>query len=509
MRPALLIGAALLFALPAAAQPTNRTKARATNTPARNLPTAKARPMAVARVGVPHTLQEALIQTYSYNPALLAERAKLRATDEGVPQAVAGWRPTVIVAGTAGYGDGLTRQFIAGSHQKLPTDRNIYTAQATATQPIYSGGRVRSSIHKAKNAVYAERANLVGQEESAFADTVNAYVGVIQARQVAAIDRNNEDVLKQQLQATQDRFRVGEITQTDVAQAQAALASATATRLTAEGSVQTAEAAYLRAVGSPPPPDLAEPQPLNLPIRNEQQAAAMAGDNNPQVIAALFNLAGAHNAVDVAFGALLPQLSLQGQAFQSTNATQRSFETNGYQVTANLSVPLYQGGAEYSAVRQARETVTQQSRVVDDARRTAVQNAVQAWETLQAARASADSSRAAVQANEIALEGIERQALVGTATTLDVLITQQTLLNSRINLVQNLANIVTASYSVASAIGRLTAHDLGLPVVSYDDTAYYEAVKNKWFGLSGPDEQQLYGRQPALQTVAQQPGASR
>ncbi len=505
MRPALLIGAALLFALPAAAQPTNRTKTRAPRPPAGR---ALAAHPAAVRAGVPHTLQEALIQTYSYNPALLAERAKLRATDEGVPQAVAGWRPTVVMAGTAGYGDGLTRQEIGGGFEKIPTDRLIATAQATATQPVYTGGRVRATIHKAKNAVYAERANLVGQEESAFGDTVNAYVGVIQARQIAAIDRNNEDVLKQQLQATQDRFRVGEITQTDVAQAQAALASATATRLTAEGSVQTAEAAYLRAVGSPPPPDLAEPQPLKLPIRSEQQAATVAGDNNPQVIAALFNLAGARNAVDVAFGALLPQVSLQGQVFQSNNATQRSFSTNGYQVTANLSVPLYQGGAEYSAVRQARETVTQQSRVVDDARRTAVQNAVQAWETLEAARASADSSRAAVQANEIALEGIERQALVGTATTLDVLITQQTLLNSRINLVQNLANIVTASYSVASAIGRLTAHDLGLPVVSYDDTAYFEAVKNKWFGLSGPDERQLYGTRPPIQNVAQ-PGPQR
>ncbi|MGH7212933.1 MAG: TolC family protein, partial [Acetobacteraceae bacterium] len=333
-------------------------------------------------------------------------------------------------------------------------------------------------VHRANNAVYAERATLINQEETSFTDTVTAYVGVIQDRQILALDRNNEKVLGQQLKATQDRFRVGEITQTDVAQAQAALASATATRITAEGSVQTAEATYLRAVGSAPPADLVPPQPLHLPVRSEQQAATMAGDNNPSVISALFGLAGARNAVDVAFGALLPQVGLQGQAIQSNNASQRSFVQNGYQVLATVSVPLYQGGAEYSAVRQARETVGQESQLVSDARRTAVQNAVQAWETLQAALASAESSRAAVEANRVALEGTERQALVGTATTLDVLITQQTLLNSQISLVQNLASIVTASYAVASAIGRLTARDLALPVNFYNDTAYYEAVKN-------------------------------
>lgn len=484
MRPALLIGAALLLATPAAA----RSRAH-TSTRARVAPTAPIPPAPKA----PRTLAQALVETYAYNPALLAERAKLRATDEGVPQAVAGWRPTIIVAGTAGHGGGLEREFIGGTHAKLSLDRNIATAQATVTQPLYSGGRVNASIHKANNAVFAERANLIAEEESAFSDTVNAYVGVVQARDIAAIDRNNEKVLGQQLKATQDRFRVGEITQTDVAQAQAALASATATRLTAEGTVQTAEATYLRAVGSSPPADLVPPEPLRLPVRTQQQAAAMAGDNNPSVISALFGLAGARNAVDVAFGALLPQLSLQGQALQSNNASQRSFVTNGYQVLANLSVPLYQGGAEYAAVRQARETVSQQDQLVADARRTAVQNAVQAWETLQAALASAASSRAAVDANRVALEGTERQALVGTATTLDVLITQQTLLNSQTSLVQNLASIVTASYAVASAVGRLTARDLALPVNYYNDTAYYQAVKNKWFGLKGPDEQRLYG----------------
>ena len=201
------------------------------------------------------------------------------------------------------------------------------------------------------------------------------------------------------------------------------------------------------------------------------------------MIAALFNDAAAKDAVDVAFAQLMPQVSLQGQMFQQNNASARSTADNGYQAVAQLSVPVYQGGAEYSAVRQARQSAQQTTQLVDDARRTAVQNAVQAWETLVAAKASADSTREQIRANQIALEGVEREAIVGSRTTLDVLNAQQALLNSQVTLVQNLAQVVTASYQVAAAIGRLTARDLHLPVPLYDETAYYNAVKNKWVGL--------------------------
>ena len=149
----------------------------------------------------------------------------------------------------------------------------------------------------------------------------------------------------------------------------------------------------------------------------------------------------------------------------------------------NLAIPLYQGGTEYAAVRQAKQLAEQAQRLVDDARRTAVQNAVQSWETLVAARAAADSTRAQIRANEIALEGVEREAIVGSRTTLDVLNAQQLLLTSRTTLVQNLAQLVNASYGVAAAIGRLTALDMHLHVPLYDETAYYNAVKDKWVGL--------------------------
>jgi outer membrane protein len=192
---------------------------------------------------VPHTLAEALAATYSSQPQLLAERAKLRATDENVPQALAGWRPTVVLAGTAGYGDGMSRAFTrtgGGGFLNAQTDRLIGTAQATLSQPIYTGGKTSANVNRAKNQVMAERATLLGQEQTSFGNVVDAYVGVIQAQQLLALNINNEQVLAKQLQATNDRFRVGEITRTDVAQAEAALAGATAQRQTSEGNLLTA-----------------------------------------------------------------------------------------------------------------------------------------------------------------------------------------------------------------------------------------------------------------------------
>lgn len=438
-----------------------------------------------ATYGVPHTLIQALAATYSYQPVLQAERAKLRATDETVPAALAGWRPTVQFSGSAGYGSGVTRAYSFTTRTILnsPSDRLIGTAAVQAQQTLYNGGKNEANINRAKDQVMAERATLIAQEQTSFTNTVNAYVGVIQAKETLDLNRNNEIVLTKQLQATNDRFRVGEITRTDVAQAEAALAGATAQRQTSEGQLEAARGTFQQIIGVLPPDDLIPPQPLDLGLKTEADAIKMAEVNNPQVIAAQFNDAAAKDAIDVAFAQLLPTITVQGQIFQQNNATGWSTQANGYQVTANLAVPLYQGGSEYAAVRQARQQEEQTQRLIDDARRTAVQNAVQAWETLVAAVAAADSTRSQIRANEIALEGVEREAIVGSRTTLDVLNAQQLLLNSRTTLVQNLAQLVEASYGVAAAVGRLTARDMHLPVPLYDETAYYHAVRDKWVGL--------------------------
>jgi outer membrane protein len=470
---------------------------------------------------IPHTLAETLGIAYETNPQLTGERAHLRSTDENVPAALAGWRPTIVINSSWGSAVGrydepagcgspsiLSAQ-TSGQYQaacytngKVPPNtttsktynaqgqyidsmednRNLYSNTGTITQYLYRGGKTAASTHEAVNNVYAERARLIAEEETVFTDTINAYVTFIEDQQLLGLDRQNEQVLGDELRAINDRFRVGELTRTDVAQAEAALAQAIATRQTAEGNLETARASFVRNVGVLPPADLADPQPLKLPIKTETEAANLAGDNNPTVIADLFNEAQLKDAIDVAFASIGPNLYLQGQGFQQVGQSLRGTAVYGVQGTINLTFPLYQGGSEYAAIRQARQNYQQGVRMTQDARRAAREQAVQAWDTLVAARAATASSRIAVRSAQIAVEGTEREALVGSATTQDVLIQQQNLLSAQITLVQNITSIVTASYGVASAIGRLTAKDLGLAVPLYDETAYYNAVRDRLWG---------------------------
>ncbi len=423
------------------------------------------------------TLNDTLAAAYSTNYTLLAARANLRATDENVPTALAGWRPTVSVSASAGIANDVR----LGLHSRTQVHRGLNTETVTATQPLFRGGATRAGTNRAENQVMAERGRLIAQEQAIFVSVTQAFVGIIQATQVLALNINNEQVLSRQLQATNDRFRVGEITRTDVAQAEAALARSTATRQTAEGSLQTARSALRNLINSLPG-NLIEPQPLRLPTRTFEQAQTLARTNNPTVVAALFDDAAAKDNFDLQYARLMPTLSLQGQFSRGEDVSFKNQQTNTAQITAVLSLPLYQGGVEYAAIRQARQLQQQTRQKLEDARNVAMQTVTSAWATYGAAKASIDSTRQQVKANEIALEGVQREALVGSRTTLDVLNAEQTLLDSRVQLITNLANLVNASYQVAAAAGRLTARDLKLNVPLYDETAYYNAVRNRWIG---------------------------
>jgi outer membrane protein len=434
------------------------------------------------------TLQEALAAAYSSNPTLQAARAQLRATDENVPQALAGWRPQVSISANAGYAQGTVKSHIEGTPFD-PVARNVYSSnnrglnqqQLTVTQPVWEGGQTSANTHRAENQVMGQRARLIASEQQVFTDAINAFVSVIGNTQVLALNVNNEQVLTRQLQATNDRFRVGEITRTDVAQAEAALAGATATRQTSEGNVQNARSQFLRVVGDLPGA-LVEPQPLRLPVRSLQQAKSLAAGNNPTVIAAMFDDSAAKDNFDLQYSKLMPNLSVQASAARLEDVTLKNQLSKSTQILAALTIPIYQGGAEYAAIRQARQQQQQTHSVVDDSRRTAIQQVSTAWENYNSAKSTIDSTRAQIRANQIALEGVQREAIVGSRTTLDVLNAEQALLNSRVTLVQNLANLVNASYAIAAAVGRLTARDLNLDVPLYDDTAYYQAVRNRWIG---------------------------
>lgn len=432
------------------------------------------------------TLQEALAITYASNPALQAQRALLRATDEAVPAALAGWRPTVTVSANAGYTDSQTIVRANGvdtvnGGRANAGNRGTNSETLTVTQPLFRGGATRAGTNKAENQVMAQRATLLGAEQTAFQTTVNAYVQVIQTQRTLELNTNNERVLTRQLEATNDRFRVGEITRTDVAQAEAALAAAKALRQTAVGNLETARSAYRQVVGELPQ-NLIEPQPLKLPKATMDLAREVAEKNNPTVVAALFGDAAAKDNIDQQYSRLMPTLSLQGSYGRTQDVTAKNTTVRSNQILLVATMPIFQGGIEYAAIRQAVQQQQQSRKVLEDARRTAVQQLTTAWQTYLATKETITSTRQQIRSNEIALEGVQREAIVGSRTTLDVLNAEQTLLNSRTSLVNNLAALVTASYQIAGAAGRLTARDLNLSVPLYDETAYYKAVKNRWVG---------------------------
>jgi len=434
------------------------------------------------------TLTEALAYAYQNNPQLLAQRALLRATDEEVPQALAGWRPTVTFAGEAGYNrSGVATPGVTGG--STPTVFGSFVSRSVdlqVSQPVYRGGRTEAATREAINRVQAARAETLAVETRVFQAAVTAYLDVVRDQTLLEVARHNEQVLRRQLQATQDRFRVGEVTRTDVAQAESALAQATAQRITAEGNLESSRALYTRAVGHPPGRLIMPGQRPALPATREE-ALALAAANNFTVISATFVEAAARDNVDFVRGQLLPQISIVGDLNRSigSSAFRQSSRIDTASVTARLTMPLYEAGSIYSETRQAQQTVGQRRSQVDDARRFAVQTAAQNWETLHAARASIASFGAAVRAAQIALEGTQQEALVGSRTVLDVLIAEQQLFTTQSQLVTAQHDAALAEYNLTAAIGRLIAPALKLPVQLYDMEHHYKLVKDKWIGFGG------------------------
>ena len=311
-----------------------------------------------------------------------------------------------------------------------------------------------------------------------------AYLDVVRDQDLLEVNRNNVAVLRKQLEATQDRFRVGEVTRTDVAQAEASLAQAVGQLVTAQGNLEISRAEYVRAVGHPPGTLMLPRDRPTLPATGEE-AASLASNNNFSVISANFAELAARDTVDFVRGQLLPQISLVGtvnRLFAPSVTLNGSLEQSA-SIVAQMTMPLYEGGAIYSQTRQAQQTVGQRRSQVDDARRAAVQLATQSWSILQAARASISSFASAVRAAQIALEGTQQEALVGTRTVLDVLIQNQTLLTTQSQLVTAEHDSALAEFNVAAATGRLIAPELKLPVKLYDMDQHFKQVRDKWIGF--------------------------
>jgi len=419
------------------------------------------------------TLNEALAIAYGTNPTLRAQRAQLRATDEGLPEARAGWRPTVTAEGQAGVG---TIDYGAGSENLQPLAYGLY-----ANQPLYRGGRTSAGTSRASNIIMAERARLASVEQAILLGAATVYMDVARDSTVLELTIRNEQVLARELNATQDRFRVGELTLTDVAQAKARLAGAVAGRIQAEGNLQVSRAEYLRIIGRaaelPQPPPALEGLPLSI-----GETQNFSDENNPDIVAARNLQQAAEDDIRFARGEMLPTLSLNGQVEHREDFGSAGSESDSAQVMAQLSIPLYQGGGPSARVRRAKQVAGQRRIQLDETRRAVRAQATSSWETLSVARARVSQFESQVEANKTALEGTREQARVGSRILLDVLNAEQEMLDAQVSLEVAKRDSFVAGLQVLASIGRLTARDLNLDVEYYDESAYYNDVKGKLGG---------------------------
>ena len=431
------------------------------------------------------SISGALAKAYSFSPDLNQQRAATRANDESVPQATAGFRPTV--TGSVQASELRTETMFRGTSGETKTFPR--TAQISVQQTLYNGNRTANGVRRAESAVLQSRENLRQSEQTILANAAQAYMNVLRDTALLKLQQNNVEVLQQQLKQTQDRFQVGEVTRTDVAQSEAALALGQANSFTAQSTLQNSLAVYRQLVGVPPRNlDPARPLEGLLP-KSLQDAISLSQSEHPAIQAALHSVDAAALAVKVQEGALYPTVSVQGTFGQSRDISTSSLglKSTSAQATANLSVPIYDGGSTYAGIRQAKETLSQQRLVADQQREAVRAQVVSAWGAYQNTKFVIQSFESQVRANEIALNGVREEAKVGQRTTLDVLTAQQTLLSSRVNLITAQRDRVVNSYLLLSAVGKLSAGTLGLGVTTYDPTVHYDQVKDKWWGVRTPD----------------------
>ncbi|MCZ6886093.1 MAG: TolC family outer membrane protein, partial [Alphaproteobacteria bacterium] len=353
--------------------------------------------------------------------------------------------------------------------------------ELTVSQPLYRGGRTTAETDRAEAQVQAARAKLHSVEQEVLLATARAYMNVLRNVSVVSLNRANEKRVGRQLQAAKDRFQVGEITRTDVAQAEARLARAKADRIQAEGLLVNSKVTYRRVIGDPPV-KLSRPKiKLTLPA-NSEEASVLGRQNNPDVLNARYLESAAEHDIALVRGELLPSLRLVGSVSHALETASSSLHRDTAEIMAEVTVPLYQQGEVYSRLRESRQTLSRRKQELDDAERAAVEAAASAWNVLQTASAAVNSFQAEVRANEIALDGVQREALVGSRTVLDVLDAEQELLDASVNLVRAQRNEVVSRFTLKSAVGSLSAANLKLQVDIYDAEKNYRRVRNRWFG---------------------------
>jgi outer membrane protein len=433
------------------------------------------------------TLESALAQAYRNNPTLNAQRASLRATDEQVPQALANYRPRVNASIDSGFQHFESISTTSGFLAKTNTNISPRGGNVGVVQTLYNGQRSGNLTRQAEASVLAGRETLRNAEQTALLDAATQYMNVLRDTAILDLQRRNVQVLQEQLKQARDRFNVGEVTRTDVAQSEARLAAAQSQVLSAEANLKASQAAYRRAIGVDPV-NLRAGMPVDRLSPRSLDAAVEQGRNvHPTVTAAQYTVDAAQSAVKAAEGTLYPTVTLEGSVQRRWDVQPGVSDQLTGTVLGRVAVPIYQGGSEYSIIRQTKETLGQR-RIELDVQRDIVRATVfQWWSQLEATKAQIISAQAQVTATEVALNGVREEARVGQRTTLDVLNAQQELVNARVSLVTAQRDRVVASYTLLAAVGRLGPDVLSLPTETYDARVHYHQVRDKWMGVRNPD----------------------
>ncbi|MGC5796566.1 TolC family outer membrane protein [Sphingomonas sp. NFX23] len=437
------------------------------------------------------TLREALVKAYNTNPTITAQRATLRATDENVPIARAAGLPSANATGD------LTEFLVTGQNNFLAPPRQG-VARANVSVPLYQGGQVRNSVAAAKTRVEGGRATLRSTEADLFTNVVAAYMDVIRDEAIVGLNTQNVRVLDVNLQASRDRFQVGDLTRTDVAQSEARLALARAQLQSAQANLISSRESYIQFVGTPPGTLDTPPTLPHLPD-SPASAVTVAIDNNPVLIAAAKERDASRYDVGVARASRLPQISAVGGASYTNylgsiasvpNDVNRIPNANkAVQAGLSLTLPLFQGGRPAAQVRQAEAYQSRAIENVTATERNVIAQARSAFAIWRSSEQVIQSSETAVNANKLSLEGVRAENSVGTRTILDILNAEQELLNSQVTLVTARRDAYVAGFALLAAMGQAEARDLGLDGgVLYDPVANYNRVRRKIWDFGGDGE---------------------
>jgi outer membrane protein len=458
--------------------------------------------VAIACVAMPcravfaQTLESALAYAYQNNPQLNAQRAQLRATDENVSQALSGYRPRITANASGGIQSLSTTIKNAGTtippnapatYFTQSGENSPYGGGATITQTLYNGFQTANRTRQAESQVLAGRETLRAMEQTVLLNAVTAYMNLLRDSAILELQRRNVQVLNDQLGQTRQRLDAGNVTATDVFQAESRLASGRIQMFSAEANYETSRAVYRQAIGLEPG-KLVAASPVDRFIPNSLgTAVAMGTAQHPTVTAAQYNVDVALQQVKVAESALAPTVSLQGNVQQNNESSLQTLQSFSASVLGQITVPIYQGGSEYSLIRQAKETQAQQRLNLDYTRDQARVGVTQFWAQTEAAKRNLEMANNQVKVTESALNGVGEEARLGQRTTLDVLNAQQELVGARVNLLSAQRDRIVYSYSLLAALGRLSPQVIGLKVSPYDTQVHYQQVRDAWFGTRTPD----------------------